>query len=214
MTEQNIEKYLQIIMQTGDFASSLLDVDIKSDKKEDLKAMGKKLFEFQQEWGKTNIEEKMYDNLFAPEKTRDKIFLSKKIDLNLMKRMALRIDNGHSAIRGLYSIKDFVTLYEKKYRQNFSENPKVVATHLDEVLDKVKENRMLALNLEELLDYEIKIVSNDIEKYKVQLENANLYFQNFMVSRAVKVAYASLIASGFAFILTIVGLLLQSLNII
>jgi hypothetical protein len=67
-----------------------------------------------------------------------------------------------------------------------------------------------AIEIRELVDFQISNVERDIGKLNLQLENVNLYYQNKMVSIAVKVAYASLLVSSLAFILTI----LQATHII
>jgi hypothetical protein len=59
----------------------------------------------------------------------------------------------------------------------------------------------------------LEIVKNGIEseskQLSTELENVNLYYQNFKVSETVKIAYASLFISTIAFLLTI----LQALHV-
>lgn len=146
--------------------------------------ISKKLWEFQQTWQEAPIHSNRIDL---------KLFKTSKVDFELMQQMMDMSCSGTSANTGLYLIKRFVTEYKKACE-----------------LGKIEPSARIAKNLEELTDFEINIVQEDIKKVKLELDNVNLYYQNVMVSKAVKVAYASLLVSAFAVALTII----QAIHII
>ena len=59
------------------------------------------------------------------------------------------------------------------------------------------------------IDFAISLVENETKELKTQVENVNLYYQNFMVTKATRIAYVSLGIASLAFILTIIQTLFQ-----
>ncbi|MCW4000239.1 MAG: hypothetical protein NWE93_08360 [Candidatus Bathyarchaeota archaeon] len=87
--------------------------------------------------------------------------------------------------------------------------------HTDDFVNDSKKRKELTCvnkgnSLKELINRIINELEKDSESLKQQCNNASLYYQILMVSRAVKIAYASFAVSSFAFALTI----LQAIHII
>lgn len=122
-----------------------------------------------------------------------KLFLSGKLDFNQMKKVMYRRIGTDLVIRSINYIERHIDSYQACSEKLEVKECINASKTLLEFISQVK-NRM-------------ESETNDLKR---QLDNVNLFYQNFMVSKAVMIAALSLAISSGAVLLTI----LQALHII
>jgi hypothetical protein len=122
-----------------------------------------------------------------------KLISTDRLDVNQLKKTIVQINMADIAIRGLdcvsIHIDDFLAQLQGQQAEKCLEEGKL----LKELLGRTKSE-----------------IEKDAYTLRQQRDNASLYYQIFMVSRAVKIAYGSLFASSLAVLLII----LQAVHIL
>lgn len=114
-----------------------------------------------------------------------KLVSTDHLDTKQLKKTIARIFVADVAVRGLQYLRihsdDFLAESQKIKAQECIEQGKLLKKLIDRTIDEIEA---------------------DANALKQQRDNASLYYQIFMVSRAVKIAYGSLIVSSLAILLT------------
>lgn len=120
------------------------------------------------------------------------VFNARKIDFKKMETVMCRIFDNGDIVKSLdamiFGVKEFKLHCEKV---GFAVGIEKTGTFL------------------RFIDFEISLVENETKELKTQIENVNLYYQNFIVTKSTRIAYVSLGIASLAFILTIVQILLH-----
>jgi hypothetical protein len=136
------------------------------------------------------------ESLIAPidlEKLDENSEIELKIDFEKLEVNIDRIESKANLINSLNSIKGVISSYHEKCNRL-----------------NLHECASIAEKLMKSIDITSELIKMEIEKQKEQLGNVNLFYQNYMVERAIKIAYASLFVSALAFLLTV----LQAVHIL
>jgi hypothetical protein len=120
------------------------------------------------------------------------VFNSRKIDFEKMRTTMRRILDDGEFLKSFdsmkFSVREYKLYCDKKGFVTYSEK---------------------ADNLLRFIEFEINIVENEEKRLRTQVDNVNLYYQNFMITKATRIAYVSLGIASLAFLLTIVQTLFQ-----
>jgi hypothetical protein len=147
--------------------------------------IGLKLADFQQKWIASTPKE---------EAINYELFRTKKVNFQKMEALMCRMLACNEANKTIdrinLSVSEYVVYCQKI---NFAEG-----------INK-------AQILQRMIELENTLVETEISELKTQIDNVNLYYQNFMVTKATQIAYISLAVSSLAFLITAIQLLLPIL---
>jgi hypothetical protein len=149
--------------------------------------IGLKFSKFQQKWIESRPKEAI--NL--------ELFRTKKINFKKMETLMCRVLASNEAVKTINRIKLTINEY-------------VVYCQKIGFTDGLEKAQVI----QRMVELETNIVETEITELKSQMENVNLYYQNFMVTKATRLSYVSLGISSLAFLLAIIQMLLPMLHIL
>jgi len=191
MSKQDIAftKICEAMHLASEIRRSIISKDTKTLENElnVIKLIGARLSEFQANWTDSKINDSIDLDVFS----------RKKIDFQKMESLMTRIKKGNEAIKLI----DCVNISVKEFELYCEEV---------EYATGIKKSNILLRQV----NFEIWIVENEIKELKTQIDIVNIYHQNFMISKATRIANIALGISSLAFLLTILQITLQVFHII
>jgi vacuolar-type H+-ATPase subunit H len=151
-----------------------------------MKEAVEKLLDFQRTWLNSALDEITLKQIDVM------LFETRKVDFKQMKKIMIRRHFDNSSLNLLGEMEATISRYKSFCEQMNLQKQISTIIFVQQALEIVKNG-----------------IESESKQLSTELENVNLYYQNFKVSETVKIAYASLFISTIAFLLTI----LQALHV-